>query len=137
MKIISMIIIMILSGLFSVMSIWSDKLKDVRLSLNDIFMISLMTGWMIFFMGIIYKNFLYFITGLSLVLLSIFSIRKQIFVTEKQYIKGMIPHHSMAIMMSKKLKEKQIQNPQLKRLVDDIIKNQREEIEILKQIENL
>jgi hypothetical protein len=36
---------------------------------------------------------------------------------EKQYIKGMIPHHSMAILMSKRLKDKKISNEELKDLV--------------------
>lgn len=132
-----MILIMILSGLLSIMSIWSDKLSDIRLSINDIFMVSLMTGWMILFMSIFYKNFIYFIVGIAIVTISYISIRKQFFVSEQQYIKGMIPHHSMAIHMSKKLKDKGISNSDLQELVEDIILNQEDEIKILKRLENI
>ena len=51
-----MFIIMIFSGLLSTMNIYADKLSDIRLSLNDLYMTLLMTGWMFAFMGIFYKN---------------------------------------------------------------------------------
>ena len=55
-------------------------------------------------------------------------------VTNEQYILGMIPHHSMAIHISKKL----IQNqpPVLNKFVSNIIITQEEEIEYMKQIYN-
>jgi len=53
-------------------------------------------------------------------------------VTTEQYILGMIPHHSMAILMTKKL----IQNqpPLLKEFASNIILTQEKEIEYMKQI---
>ena len=39
-------IIMIIAGLLSSMNVWTDKLRDIRLHLNDIYMAILMTGWM-------------------------------------------------------------------------------------------
>ena len=38
-----MFFIMILSGLFSTMNVWADKYDDMRLSINDAYMILLMT----------------------------------------------------------------------------------------------
>jgi hypothetical protein len=97
-----MIICMILSGLLSSMYIWSDKIDDIRISLNDVYMIILMTGWMLLFMNI-FKIGNSAILGVILIILGLFFIRSQTGITEKQYYRGMIPHHSMAIHMTKKL----------------------------------
>jgi len=56
-------------------------------------------------MGIIIAKQMFFI-GLLLVIVNIWCIRTQFLITETQYKLGMIPHHSMAIHMSKKLLEK-------------------------------
>ena len=96
-----MAIIMILSGMLSTMNIWAYKLTHIRFSLNDAYMISLMTGWMLFFMGIYYGSMKYTFIGLVTIILSISTIRNQWFVSYDQYIRGMIPHHSMALTMSK------------------------------------
>jgi hypothetical protein len=125
-----MFFIMILSGLLSTMSIWADKLDDIRFSINDAFMSLLMTGWMFLFMGLVYKEKQIFIIGLLLIIVNIWAIRTQFLVTESQYKLGMIPHHSMAIHMSKKLLEKRNNiSPMLK----NIIATQEREILIFKE----
>ena len=43
---------MIIAGLLSTMNIWVDKYQDIRYSMNDVYMILLMAGWMLFFMGL-------------------------------------------------------------------------------------
>lgn len=101
-----MFFIMILSGLLSTMNVFVDKLDDIRFSINDAYMTLLMTGWMFFFMGLIYQEIRVFFIGLLLVIMSIWGIRTQFLVNETQYKLGMIPHHSMAIHMSRKLLEK-------------------------------
>jgi len=120
---------MILSGLLSTMNIWVDKVDDIRFSVNDAYMILLMTGWMFLFMGLLYREISVFFVGLSLVLVNIWCIRTQFLVSERQYKLGMIPHHSMAVHMSKKLLEK---NNNISSFVQNIIENQEEEIRILK-----
>ena len=124
-----MFFIMILSGLLSTMNIWVDKVDDIRFSVNDAYMILLMTGWMFLFMGLLYREISVFFVGLSLVLVNIWCIRTQFLVSERQYKLGMIPHHSMAVHMSKKLLEK---NNNISSFVQDIIETQEEEIRILK-----
>jgi len=125
-----MFFIMILSGLLSTMNLSVDKIDDIRFSINDAYMILLMTGWMFLFMGLIYTEMNIFFIGLSLVIFSIWCIRNQFLITETQYKLGMIPHHSMAIHMSKKLLEKENNiSPFLK----NIVKTQEEEILILKK----
>ena len=125
-----MFFIMIIAGALSTMNVWVDKISDIRFSLNDVYMILLMNGWMLFFMGIIYKHLYSFLFGLILVIANIYCIRTQCFVNEKQYKLGMIPHHSMAILMSKKLLKKQnnIQN-----FLKNIITTQESEINFMKK----
>jgi hypothetical protein len=98
-----MFFIMVLSGLLSTMNMWVDKLEDVRLSMNDLYMVLLMTGWMFLFMGLYYRNIKVLIVGVILTGTNIACIRSQFLISEEQYKRGMIPHHSMAIHMSKKL----------------------------------
>ena len=123
-----MFFIMIISGLLSTMNIWVDDISHIRLSLNDLYMILLMTGWMLFFMGIIYKEFIVIVIGFILVVLNIYLIRTQMFINEYQYKIGMIPHHSMAIHMSKKLLEK---DNRINDFLRNLIKTQEKEISIL------
>jgi hypothetical protein len=125
-----MFFIMVLSGLLSTMNVWVDKVDDIRFSINDAYMTLLMTGWMFLFMGLIYQEISVFFIGLLLIMLNVWCIRKQFLVTETQYKLGMIPHHSMAVHMSKKLLEKEnITSP----FVENIIKTQENEILILKK----
>lgn len=127
-----MFFIMILSGLLTTMNVWVDKLDDIRFSINDIYMTLLMTGWMFLFMGIYYGDSFIICLGIFLVVANIWCIRTQFIVTNEQYILGMIPHHSMAILMTKKL----IQNqpPMLNEFARNIIVTQEKEIEYMKQI---
>jgi hypothetical protein len=125
-----MFLIMILSGLLSTMNMWVDKYDDIRFSINDAYMILLMTGWMFLFMGIVYQEMKIFIIGLLFVIINIWCIRKQFMVTENQYKLGMIPHHSMAIHMSKKLLAK---NNNIQSFLENIINTQQDEILFMKK----
>jgi hypothetical protein len=121
---------MVLSGLLSTMNVWVDKIDDIRFSINDVYMTLLMTGWMFLFMGLIYQEIRVFFVGLSLIIFNMWSIRTQFLVTETQYKLGMIPHHSMAVHMSKKLLEKEKKKLPF---VENIIKTQENEILVLKK----
>ena len=131
-----MFFIMILSGLLSTMNIWADKVDDIRFSINDAYMTLLMSGWMLLFMGMFYKELSVFFIGLSIVIINIWCIRTQFLIDETQYKLGMIPHHSMAVHMSKKLieKEKQKENKTtIRPFLQNLIKTQENEILILKK----
>lgn len=125
-----MFFVMILSGLLSTMNIWVDKVDDIRFSINDAYMILLMTGWMFLFMGLIYQEIGVGFIGLSLIIFNIWCIRTQFLITEKQYKLGMIPHHSMAIHMSKKLLAK---NNNIQPFLENIINTQQDEIIFMKK----
>ena len=131
-----MFFIMILSGLLSTMNVWVNKLDDIRFSVNDAYMSLLMTGWMFLFMGLIYQEPKVFFIGLLMVIINIWCIRSQFLVSETQYKLGMIPHHSMAVHMSKKLLEREndINNiNDISSLAKSIITNQENEIVFMKQ----
>ena len=127
---VQMFFIMIISGLLSTMNVWASGWSDIRLSLNDLYMTLLMTGWMFFLMGILDKIVPITIFGMLLIVGSFYAIRKQLFIDQNQYLLGMIPHHSMAIMMSQEMQKKK---NNINSLLVDIIKNQRKEINYMKE----
>ena len=132
-----MMIIMFISGLLSSMNIWVTKLSDIRLHLNDIYMALLMCGWCLILIGIYYIKPSILLIGIIFTLIIFYCIRNQLFIDETQYVKGMIPHHSMAILMSDKLLEKVYNNtinitPEIKKLANVIITNQEDEIKYMK-----
>jgi hypothetical protein len=128
-SILFMITCMFFAGYASTMNNWIDNWDDFRFSLNDFYMVGLMTSWMVFFMGLFSLNIVRLIGGLLFVIIFFILIRKQVFVNEIQFLKGMIPHHSMAILMSKRLEEKP---NSIQHLLDQIIQTQQKEIIIMK-----
>lgn len=125
-----MFFIMILSGLLSTMNVWVTRYQDIRFSINDLYMTLLMTGWMFLFMGMYYKETSAFLFGLGLVVINFWCIRIQFMVTQNQYLLGMIPHHSMAVHMSKQLLEK---NNNIQPFLEKIITNQDREIQYMRE----
>ena len=127
-------IIMIIAGLLSSMNVWTDKLRDIRLHLNDIYMAILMTGWMFALMGLYYMNMAQILLGSIIIIVMLYMIRNQTFINESQYLSGMIPHHSMAVLMSKRLLEKNLPlEPEIKQLATNIISSQESEINLMKK----
>ena len=124
-----MFIISITAGLLSTMSVYANKIDDVRISFNDIYMSLLMTVWMFSFMSLYYGDFSVLLFGIFLVLSSFWAIRTQLFVNQNEYLQGMIPHHSMAVFMSKKLLEK---GTHIKEFVEKIVSTQENEIKYMK-----
>ena len=135
-EIIIMMIIMFIAGLLSSMNIWVDKLSDCRFHLNDVYMSLLMCGWSLLLMGIYYININILLIGIIMTIIIIYCIRNQLFINETQYVKGMIPHHSMAVLMSKQLLEKSYNNipitKEIKKLAKHIINTQENEIKFMK-----
>jgi uncharacterized protein (DUF305 family) len=61
--------------------------------------------------------------------LSLWLVRSQATIDQVSYMKAMIPHHSIAILTSERA---QIEDPRVRRLADQIIQSQREEIAEMK-----
>ena len=71
------------------------------------------------------KNIAILILGLVMIAGAIWLVRSQVTVTGVDYMEGMIPHHSIAILTSERA---QIKDVRVRELADEIIKAQRREI---------
>jgi len=141
-EIIIMMIIMFIAGLFSSMNVWVDKISDIRFHLNDVYMSLLMCSWSLIFMGIYYIDPNILLIGILFTGLMIYCIRNQLFIDESEYINGMIPHHSMAVLMSKELLKKALNKDiylsnDIKNLSKHIVDTQNYEIKFMKSDNNI
>lgn len=106
-------------------------------NVNQFYMAGLMVTPMIIIelliMGSMYMNKKRnaLLIGISLIALIAFYvfIRQQTAVSDKQFLKGMIPHHAAAILMAGK---SSLQDPEVKALAQKIIVDQQAEIEQMK-----
>jgi hypothetical protein len=62
-----------------------------------------------------------------------FAIRRQWFIRENQYLRDMIPHHSMAILTSRAILTK-TEKPHIRELASSIEQTQKDEIARMKNI---
>ena len=136
-KKLALMIIISFIAMFILMYSMVDKFANVTPNINQFYMAGLMTAPMIIIemilMGSMYMN-----KKLNLIIISIsvvvlvacfFFIRIQAGVTDRQFLKSMIPHHAAAILMVKGAK---ISDPEIKKLADDIITAQQKEIDFMK-----
>jgi hypothetical protein len=110
---------------------------NVYPNINQFYMASLMSMPMIIFemllMGEMYLNkrlntILFTLSSVALIGFFLL-IQSQSGVSDKQFLKGMIPHHAAALLMSEQSKT---QDPEIKKLQDEIVSSQRKEIAIMK-----
>lgn len=98
-------------------------------------MVSAMAILMLYRMPMMYtnkkKNRTITIVSLLVFILSFVGVHKQIGVADIQYMRGMIPHHSIAIMTSKNA---DIKDPRVRKLADGIIETQVKEIAEMKSL---
>lgn len=114
-----------------------NSISNVIFNINQFYMAGLMIAAMaiieISLMRAMYMNkkFNTIIIGVSsLILISFFFfIQQQSAVSDKQFLKSMIPHHASAILMSEKSETK---DPEIKKLQMEIISSQQAEIKVMK-----
>lgn len=98
-----------------------------------ILMVAPMSVVMILMMGKMYPNKKMnagiITASIAVFILTLAALRTQTPINDVQYMKAMIPHHSSAILTSKKAN---IQDPDVKKLSEEIIKAQEEEIAEMK-----
>ena len=70
-------------------------------------------------------------SSIGIFILSLWFLRSQVFIKDEGYMKAMIPHHSSAILTSKNA---EINDPEVRKLADEIIKAQEEEIAEMKAL---
>lgn len=98
-------------------------------------MISAMAVLMLAMMPLMYpdkrKNTWLILSGVLVFMLAFFGVHKQAGIGDIQYMKGMIPHHSIAIMTSENA---HIKDGRVRKLADGIIKTQVREIKEMKAL---
>lgn len=131
-RLLAMVVLSYLA-MFAFMYAMVDTWADVYPNINQAYMAALMTAPMvvieILLMWSMYKsvatNIAILAASVVLLIGSFVAIRVQTGVTDVQFIKSMVPHHSGAILMCR---ESTLSDPELKKLCDDITKGQRSEI---------
>lgn len=124
-------------AMYILMYSMANSISNVYPNINQFYMAGLMTMPMIIIelilMGKMYGNKrlnVGLITICSVGLIAFFLlIQFQTAVSDKQFLKGMIPHHAAAILMSEQSKSR---DPEIKKLQQEIISSQQEEIKVMK-----
>lgn len=102
--------------------------SETRLFMTLIMGAAMMAIMLAFMLGM-YKNkkanIAIFAGAFLLLLTAVWLVRSQITVSDVDYMEGMIPHHSIAILTSERAK---IEDPRVRELADEIIEAQRREI---------
>jgi hypothetical protein len=115
-----------------------NNFDNVYHNLNQVYMAGLMTIPMLiielFLMKSMYTNkkfnTLILLGSLSLFFVLIFFIRNQTAISDREFLKSMIPHHAAALLMCESA---QLQDPELKKLCENILATQQSEINFMKE----
>jgi hypothetical protein len=124
-------------AMYGLMYAMVDSPANVFHSVNQVYMAGLMTAPMIvievLLMGAMYRNKkanVGFILGAMVLGMVCFAaIRYQGAVSDRQFLRSMIPHHGGAILMCRKAS---IKDPEIKELCRTIIAGQQAEIDLMK-----
>ncbi len=132
-----LMVLLSFAAMYVLMYSMVDRFTNVIPNINQIYMAGLMTAPMIIIemiiMNAMYKNkklnAIIISSGSVLMIACFLFIRNQTAVSERQFLKSMIPHHAAAILM---VKETTINDPEIKQLANDIISSQQKEIDFMK-----
>jgi uncharacterized protein (DUF305 family) len=124
--------------MYAVMFFNVDKIEHIYISLTRAYMALLMVSSMaiimLLLMGKMYPNkklnLMIHASAVVVFVLSFLFLRTQVGISDRQYMKAMIPHHSSAILTSKNAS---IQDPEVKDLSKQIIDSQEKEISQMKE----
>ncbi len=124
-------------AMFILMYSMVNTFQNVFINVNQFYMAGLMTAPMVLIeivlMSVMYKNKKLNLTiiFISLVVLisCYFGIRRQVAVSDKQFLRSMIPHHAGAILMCEGAN---ITDPEIKKLCEAIVAGQQKEVDQMK-----
>ena len=136
-----MFLIMVIVGIsLNPMNVLAYRFNDLYLSLTLFYGGLLMASNMIWAHEIVHYfsmghfNIYLFIFGIILsILISLLLLRQQFEVTDKEWLKRMISHHSTALTTSHKIKDR-TKNERIKKLAHEIIETQEKEITLMKSL---
>jgi hypothetical protein len=125
--------------MYAVMFLNVDDAGHIYLSTTRLYMAILMVApmaiLMLITMGKMYPNKRVNVAIMALsagaFIAALIFLRNQTFISDRAYMKAMIPHHSSAILTSK---HATIKDPEVRQLADQIIRSQQEEIAQMKKI---
>lgn len=125
-------------AMYFIMYAMIDGLDNLIPNINNLYMTLLMVSAMLVIELCIMKgmyqnkkiNWAIITFSLAVGVFSWFGIREQINVGDNQFVKGMIPHHAAAVLMSEKAK---LTDPELIQLQKNILETQAQEIEFMKR----
>tara|TARA_Y100000389_G_scaffold137420_1_gene134986 strand:- start:272 stop:760 length:489 start_codon:yes stop_codon:yes gene_type:complete len=133
-------VMVIVGMLFNPMNILAYRVDDLYISLTLFYGGLLMASNMMwahelvhyFSMG--HFNKVVFLIGIVLsISVSLFLLRKQLYVDDKQWLKRMISHHSTALTTSRKIYSS-TDSMKIKHLAKDIVNTQEREIQLMKSM---
>ena len=129
----------IVGMLFNPMNMLAYRFNDLYISLTLFYGGLLMASNMIWSHEIVHYfsmghfNTKIFIIGIILSIMCVLLLRSQLLVNDKEWLKRMISHHSTALTTSHKI-NKNTKNKKIKKLSNDIIKVQEDEIILMKSL---
>ncbi|MBY0110131.1 MAG: DUF305 domain-containing protein [Candidatus Babeliaceae bacterium] len=124
-------------SMYILMYIMVNRLENVYPNLNQLYMVGIMTVPMIvielFLMSAMYTNrklnAVILTSCLIMFIALIFFIRKQTAITDREFLKSMIPHHAGALLMCENAS---LEDPEILALCKSISSSQQSEIDFMK-----
>ena len=139
-QVIMFIVMVIVGMLFNPMNILAYRFDNLYISLTLFYGGLLMASNMMWAHEIVHYLYMghfntkIFIIGIILsMIISIYLLRSQLFVDDKQWLKRMIPHHSTALTTTHNIYSRTT-NPKIKELAKEIIDTQEKEIKLMKSM---
>ena len=125
--------------MFGLMYSMADRPGNVFVNLSNVYMTGLMAGSMLPVMLVTMPgmfmnrqtNLILWVASVAALLLFWLLLRNEAGVGDRQFMRAMIPHHSAAIQMCE---ESSLSDSRVKRLCDDIVASQRQEIATMKAL---
>ncbi len=122
-------------GMFAMIWSWGEFIQNVNFFYMAVVMWAPMGAIMLATMGGMYRNrklkTVLYLAFAAIFSLSLLGIRQQSLVSDRQFLRSMIPHHSGAILMCEQAK---LRDPEVRQLCTGIIEAQKQEIAQMKQI---
>ncbi len=132
-SLIYMFIWMFLIQYFVSSYIMTNSSENITFSIGKVYMCIIMGLFMILLDIIISHNHINKLIVVSLILFFIYLYRTQFGIGDKNYLKEMIEHHSMALLTSKNILEK-TNNPAVINFATKIVAGQKNEIEDMRYL---
>jgi len=138
----SMIIMFIFSFLiqyFLMPPIMVDSFENITNNIGKVYL-SIIMGLFMFLVEIFMHDMHYGIVSftkygiiISMIILFIYLYRNQVAIKDKEFLKGMIEHHSMAVFMSEEILKK-TDDYHIAKLAKNIIQTQNDELKEMKEL---